>query len=116
MQKNALETHGPYYNNDPATSVSAGPFMLESIEPGNEIVLVANPNYKGFRQPRLSKIIVTYMNTVDLFCGLPEWRNRPDSAMRRLTPADFETVLNDPVLSRELSAPLWRLPHRLLAL
>jgi len=51
LQKAALEKYGPYYNNDPKTSVSAGPFMLESIEPGNQITLVANPNYKGFRPP-----------------------------------------------------------------
>jgi ABC-type transport system substrate-binding protein len=98
MQKNALETHGPYYNNDPATSVSAGPFMLESIEPGNEIVLVANPNYKGYRKPRLSKIIYTYMNTSTAFAA---FQNREIYKMgyEWLTPADFEMVLNDPVLS-----------------
>lgn len=98
MQKNALETHGPYYNNDPETSVSAGPFILESIEPGNQIVLAANPNYKGYRKPRLSKIIYTYMNSSTGFAAFQndeiyklgyEW----------LTPADFEMVLNDPVLS-----------------
>jgi peptide/nickel transport system substrate-binding protein/oligopeptide transport system substrate-binding protein len=98
MQKAALEAHGPYYNNDPATSVSAGPFMLESIRPGEEIVLVANPMYKGFRQPRLSKIVVTYMNVATGFAAfqneeiyqLPyEW----------ITPADFDVILADPVLS-----------------
>jgi peptide/nickel transport system substrate-binding protein/oligopeptide transport system substrate-binding protein len=98
MQKNALETHGPFYNNDPATSVSAGPFMLESIEPGNEIVLVANPNYKGMRQPRLNKIVYTYMSMATAFAAFQnneiyklgyEW----------LSPADFEVILNDSVLS-----------------
>lgn len=98
LQKNALETHGPYYNSDPATSVSAGPFMLESIRPGEEIVLVANPHYKGFRQPRISKIIATYMNTATYFAAFQndeiyqvsyEW----------LSPADFEVILADPELS-----------------
>ena len=98
MQKNALETHGPYYNNDPATSVSAGPFMLESAEPGNEIVLVANPNYKGFRQPRLSKIVGTYMNQATYFAAFQDG-DIYQVGYEALTPADFETVLNDPVLS-----------------
>jgi ABC-type oligopeptide transport system substrate-binding subunit len=98
LQKNALETHGPYYNSDPATSVSAGPFMLETFDPGNEIVLVANPHYKGFRQPRLNRVVITYMNMATAFAAFQndevhqlgyEW----------LTPADFELVLNDPVLS-----------------
>jgi peptide/nickel transport system substrate-binding protein/oligopeptide transport system substrate-binding protein len=98
LQKNALETVGPYYNNDPATSVSAGPFILESVEPGNQIVLAANPNYKGYRQPRLSKIIYTYMSTATAFAA---FQNDEIYTMTYewLTPADFETVLNDPVLS-----------------
>jgi peptide/nickel transport system substrate-binding protein/oligopeptide transport system substrate-binding protein len=98
MQKNALETHGPFYNNDPATSVSAGPFILESIEPGNEIVYAANPNYKGINPPRLSKIIVTYMNIATGFAAFQNGEiDRLD--YQWLTPADFEIVLNDPVLS-----------------
>jgi peptide/nickel transport system substrate-binding protein/oligopeptide transport system substrate-binding protein len=98
LQKKALEEHGPFYNSDPATSVSSGPFMLESIKPGEEIVLVANPSYKGFRQPRLSKIIVTYMNVATYFAAFQngEIDNVP---YEQLSPADFEIILNDPVLS-----------------
>lgn len=98
MQKKALEEHGPYYNNDPATSVSAGPFMLESIDPGREIVLVANPHYKGMRQPRLKKIVYTYMN---LATGFAAFQNDEIYRLQYtwLTPADFEQVLSDPVLS-----------------
>jgi peptide/nickel transport system substrate-binding protein/oligopeptide transport system substrate-binding protein len=98
MQKNALETHGPYYNNDPATSVSSGPFILESLEPGNQVVLAANPSYKGDLKPRLSKIIYTYMNVAT---GFAAFQNDEVHrlAYEWLTPADFELVLNDPVLS-----------------
>ena len=98
LQKNALETVGPYYNNDPATSVSAGPFILESIEPGSKIVLAANPNYKGFRKPRLSKIEYTYMNNAT---GFAAFQNDEIYKMgyEWLTPADFEIVLNDEVLA-----------------
>lgn len=98
MQKKALEEHGPYYNSDPATSVSAGPFMLESIEPGSQIVLVANPNYKGIRQPRLSKIIVTYMNMGTAFAAFQN-EEITELGYEWITPADFEIILNDPVLS-----------------
>ncbi len=34
LQKKALEAHGGLYNSDPATSVSAGPFVLKSVEQG----------------------------------------------------------------------------------
>lgn len=98
MQKNALETVGPYYNNDPATSVSAGPFILESIEPGDEIVLAANPNYKGFRQPLVSKIIYTYMDPSTYFAAFQN-DEIYHIGYETLTPADFEVILNDPVLS-----------------
>ena len=38
LQKKALEDYGPYYNNDPATAVSSGPYMLEHFDPGNKIL------------------------------------------------------------------------------
>jgi peptide/nickel transport system substrate-binding protein/oligopeptide transport system substrate-binding protein len=98
LQKTALETVGPYYNNDPATSVSAGPFMLESIEPGKQIVVVANPHYKGYRPPRLNKVIGIFMAPATFFAafqnGEVDWVD-----YQFLTPADFEVILNDPVLS-----------------
>ncbi|MEZ4659536.1 MAG: ABC transporter substrate-binding protein [Caldilineaceae bacterium] len=31
LQKKALEEHGPYYNSDPATHVSSGPYMLGNL-------------------------------------------------------------------------------------
>lgn len=98
MSKKAMEEHGPYYNSDPATSVSAGPFMLESLEPGKQVVLVANPNYKGIRQPRLSKIVGTYMNMSTAFAAFQNGEIE-QIGYEWLTPADFEVILNDPVLS-----------------
>ncbi|MEX1020713.1 MAG: peptide ABC transporter substrate-binding protein [Litorilinea sp.] len=97
MQKGALEAHGPLYNSNPETSVSAGPFMLESISPGERIVLVANPMFKGLNPPRLQRMVYTYMSVATTFSAFEnddihmvgyEW----------LTPADFEIILNDPVL------------------
>jgi peptide/nickel transport system substrate-binding protein/oligopeptide transport system substrate-binding protein len=98
MQKQALEEHGPLYNSDPATSVSAGPFMLDVLEPGNRIELVANPNYKGFRQPRLQRLIARYQ---DLSIAFVSYQNGEIDVVdyERLSPADFEVILADPVLS-----------------
>ena len=97
LQKQALEEHGPLYNSDPATSVSAGPYMLEVLEPGNRIEVVANPNYKGFRQPRLQRLIARYQ---DLSTAFISYQNGEidDVSYERLSPADFEVVLADPVL------------------
>jgi len=99
LQKKALEANGPFYNNDPKTSVSAGPFMLESVDPGNQITLVANPTYKGFRPPRLSKIVYTYMDPSTFFAAFQKGEIDSLSA-DNLTPADLEVVLADPVMSK----------------
>ena len=98
MQKNALEEHGPLYNSDPATSVSAGPYVLEVLEPGKRIELAANPTYKGFRQPRLQRLIARYQ---DLSTEFLSFQNGEIDWMgyESLTPADFEVIQADPVLS-----------------
>jgi ABC-type transport system substrate-binding protein len=98
MQKKALEEHGPFYNSDPATSVSSGPFMLEEFEPGSRIVLVANPQYTGYRPPRLQRIEGIYMAPATFFAAFQngEIDRVPYEA---LTPADFEIIESDPALS-----------------
>jgi ABC-type transport system substrate-binding protein len=98
LQKKALEEHGPLYNSDPATSVSSGPFMLEEFEPGNRIVLVANPNYTGYRPPRLQRIEGIYMSPDTFFAAFQN--GEVDRVpYEYLTPADFEIIQSDPVLS-----------------
>ena len=98
LQAKALEEHGPYYNNDPATSVSAGPFMLESFDPGNKIVLVKNPNYTGYRPARLERIEGIYMAPATFFAAFQagEIDRVP---YEYLTPADFTIIESDPELS-----------------
>ncbi|MCA9838530.1 MAG: peptide ABC transporter substrate-binding protein [Trueperaceae bacterium] len=98
LQKAALEAHGPYYNNDPATSVSAGPFMLESFDPGNKIVLVKNPNYTGYRPARLERIEGIYMAPATFFAAF-EAGEVDRVPYEYLTPADFTIIENDPELS-----------------
>jgi peptide/nickel transport system substrate-binding protein/oligopeptide transport system substrate-binding protein len=98
LQKAALEEHGPLYNSSVETSVSAGPFMLEVLEPGERIELVANPMYKGFRPPRLQRIIVRYQ---DMSTAFVSYQNREIDRVtyERLSPADFEIIQSDPELS-----------------
>lgn len=98
LQEKALEEHGPYYNNDPETSVSAGPYMLESFDPGNKIVLVKNPNYTGYRPARLERIEGIYMAPATFFAAFQagEIDRVP---YEYLTPADFTIIESDPVLS-----------------
>jgi ABC-type transport system substrate-binding protein len=97
LQKKALEEHGPLYNNDPATSVSSGPFMLESIDPGNSVVLVANPSYTGFRPPRIQRIEGIYMAPATYFAA---FQNGEIDRVpyEYLGPADFSIIESDPIL------------------
>ncbi len=97
LQKKALEEHGPLYNNDPATSVSSGPYMLEEIDPGNRVVLVANPNYTGYRPARLQRIEGIYMAPATYFAAFQNGEI-DQVPYEYLTPADFEIIQSDPVL------------------
>ncbi|MCX6050767.1 MAG: peptide ABC transporter substrate-binding protein [Chloroflexi bacterium] len=99
MQKAALEKYGPFYNNDPKTSVSAGPFKLVSLEPGKKIVLTANETYKGFRQPRLKGYVGIFMDLSQAFESFKKGEIN-DIGYETLTPADFELIQKDPVLSK----------------
>jgi ABC-type transport system substrate-binding protein len=98
LQKKALEEHGPFYNNDPATSVSSGPYMLSEFDPGNTIVLVANPTYTGFRPPRLQRLEFIYM-APDTFFAAFQNGEIDRVPYEQLSPADFEIIQSDPALS-----------------
>jgi oligopeptide transport system substrate-binding protein len=98
LQKKALEEHGPYYNNDPATSVSSGPYVLKECDPGNRIVIEANPTYAGYRPSRLRRIEGIFMSPATYFIAFQN--GEIDMAYHDgLTPADFVSIRNDPVLS-----------------
>lgn len=97
LQKKALEEHGPYYNSDPATHVSSGPFTLETFEPGRLITVVANPTYKGYRPPRFQRMEAIYMDPGTEFSAFQ--KGEIDAVgYEALSPADLELVLSDPVL------------------
>ena len=98
LQKAALEEHGPLYNSSLDTHVSAGPFTLDVFEPGDRIELVANPNYKGYRQPKLQRLIARYQDVSTDFISFQN--GEVDRvAYEVLSPADFEVIQSDPVLS-----------------
>ncbi len=99
LSKKQMEKYGPLYNSKVETSLSAGPFKLTKLEPGKTIELVANEKYKGFRQPRLQKIIVKYM---DMATGFAAFQNGEIDHLNYewITPADMEIIQKDPVLKK----------------
>ena len=95
----ALSEHGPLYNNSLETAVSSGPFMLEAYEPGRELVLVANPMYKGRRPPRIARIEHVYLAPGSEFEAFKEGlidNIRYDF----LSSKNFDEVFSDPIMSR----------------
>ena len=98
LQKKALEAHGPFYNNDVATSVSSGPYILSDYQPGNRVVLVVNPEYKGYRPARLQQLEGIYMAPSTYFAA---FQNGEIDRVpyEYLTPADFALIESDPLLS-----------------
>lgn len=97
LQAKALAEHGPLYNTSLDTAVSSGPWILESFEPGKQIVLAANPTYKGYRPPRRKKIIGIYMDPSTYFAAFQKGEIS-SVGYEALTPADLELVLSDPIL------------------
>jgi ABC-type transport system substrate-binding protein len=70
LQKAALEKHGSgQYNSDPATSVSAGPFILKEWKKGERLVYEANPTYKGSNKPLIQKVISIGAKPETMFAG-----------------------------------------------
>lgn len=98
MQKKALEEIGPDYINDPATSVSAGPFKLKEFTPGERVVLEANPDYTGVRKPIIRQYEAVYSALSNAFQAFQN-HEVEDINYEVLTPADFEIINADPELS-----------------
>jgi len=99
MQAAALEALGPSYIFDPATSVSSGPFVLSEFEAGSRMVLDANPTYTGYRKPYIRQIVGTYGDQLN--GSFLAFQNGDIDRVPyvHLSPADFEVIAADPVLS-----------------
>jgi peptide/nickel transport system substrate-binding protein/oligopeptide transport system substrate-binding protein len=98
LQKRALEEHGPFYNSDVATSVSSGPYVLVEFDPGNRIVVEANPAYTGYRPARLSRIEGIYMSPATFFIAF-ENGEVDMVTYDALTPTDYALIERDPGLT-----------------
>jgi ABC-type transport system substrate-binding protein len=98
MQAKALTTLGPGYILDPKTSVSSGPFMLNSFKPGESVSLIANPTYTGYRKPILKELRFFYGDINTSFVAF-QAHDVDKVNYQNLSPADFDVISKDPVLS-----------------
>lgn len=69
--------------------ISTGPYMLQSWQPGNKLVLVANPNYWG-QKPKIKRII--YIPIGDPAARLQALQSGEVQAYDNVGPQDFATI------------------------
>lgn len=101
MQKAAMEKHGPLYNNDPATSVSSGPYVLKEWKKGEKIVYEVNLQYKGANKPYIQKVIVIGAKPETYFAGYQA--GEVDYVLgSALQTADNEIINADPELAAQV--------------
>ncbi|MBS1252420.1 MAG: Periplasmic oligopeptide-binding protein [Anaerolineales bacterium] len=99
LAKHQVEKHGVYYNNDPETSVSSEPWILEEWTKGKRIVLGPNLNYTGKRKPFLERLIFIIGDPNTSFDAYLadeiEWVNA------FFSPADLDFIASDPELQKQ---------------
>ena len=69
--------------------IGSGPYMLQSWQPGNKLVLVANPNYWG-PKPKINRII--YIPIGDPAARLQALQSGEVQMYDNVGPADFGTI------------------------
>lgn len=102
LQAKALAESGPYYNSDPATSVTSGPYKLVEWTKDVRVVYEINADYKGSQRPMIEKLIVVgYAQGTQL----PAYQNNEIDFVwgnqGLLSPADLEIIQSDPTLTAE---------------
>ena len=97
LQKKALDKYGGLYNNDPATSVSDGPFVLKEWRKGDRVIYEANPKYKGNNKPMIKRVVSIGMATNAMLAAYQAGEVDYIGGAS-LTPADNDLVTADPTL------------------
>lgn len=86
------------YNTDPATAVSAGPFILKEVSP-TRVVADANPNMPDDLKPIIQKMIAI---PLDVAQRLQAYQAGQLDHMEVIQTADIEAVQADETLSKEV--------------
>lgn len=94
LQAKALARYGPFYNTDPKTSVSSGPYLVQEWTKDQRIVLVANPKYAGIK-PYIQKVVLKF---ADLKTEFQAYAANEVDVAANFSPADLQVIDNDPAL------------------
>jgi ABC-type transport system substrate-binding protein len=94
LQAGALARHGPFYNTDPRTSVSSGPYLLQEWTKDQRIVLLANPRYGGVK-PYIQRVVLKFG---DLKTEFQAYLANEVDVAANFSPADLQVIENDAAL------------------
>lgn len=98
LAKHQVEEYGVYYNNDPETSISSEPWILEEWTKGKRIVLGPNLNYTGRHKPLLERLIFIIGDPNRQFDSYLadeiDWAST-------FSPADLDFIQQDPELQEQ---------------
>jgi ABC-type transport system substrate-binding protein len=94
LNARSLAKYGPYYNNDPKTSISSGPYILEEWTKDQRIVYVANPKYNGIK-PYITRVEIKF---ADLNTEFDAYRNNEIDVAGNFSPAQLQVIDSDPAL------------------
>ncbi|MGI9252731.1 MAG: peptide ABC transporter substrate-binding protein [Thermomicrobiales bacterium] len=87
LQAKALTEKGPLYNSNPETSVSAGPYKLESWAADQKVTYVINPDYKGAIKPLVQKVVIKLADPKTWFTM---YQNDEIDYMQKPSPAELQ--------------------------
>src|SRR5215212_7380166 len=82
----ALQEHGPLYNSNPETSVSAGPMKLAEWLVDQRVVYEKNPDYQGSLQVPVNRVVVKLADHDTWFIM---YQNNEIDSMQDPAPADL---------------------------
>jgi ABC-type transport system substrate-binding protein len=94
-----LAANGPLYNTDPATAISAGPYILSEWLPDQQITYVRNESYTG-TLPGLVDQIVIKLTSKDNFFAM--YQANEIDFQRHPAPAALEIMMSDEATASEV--------------
>ncbi len=99
MAKHQVEKFGEFYNNNPETSLSSEPWILEEWTKGKQIVMGPNLNYTGKEKPYLERFIFILGDKNQEFNAY--LADEVDWSHEWFSPADQDFISADPILSQQ---------------
>jgi len=99
LSKAGLEAHGRLYNTDPATAISAGPYILSEWLPDQQITYTRNEKYTGTLPGAVDEIRIKLTNPDNFFTM---YQAGDIDFLRNPAPAALTIMMNDETTAKEV--------------